>query len=191
MSPKQAARAKGSSSIAGQPGKIDHSKVEQSTGYLIRQTFRSFTRSLEHRLAPHDISLSMWFFLRLLWEQDGLTQKQLSDELGLTQPTTVAAMDVMEARGLIQRRRSSEDRRKTNIFLTKAGRALEDRLLPFAREVNEAALTNVTAAELQNLWTILERINCSLDVDHGRFVTDSPSTGRPRSKGAQGAATRR
>jgi MarR family transcriptional regulator, organic hydroperoxide resistance regulator len=184
MPAKQAVRSKGSSRITGQPGKIDHSKVEQSTGYLIRQTFRSFTRSLEHRLAPHDVSLSMWFFLRLLWEQDGLTQKELSDELGLTQPTTVAAMDVMEARGLIQRRRSSEDRRKTNIILTKAGRALEERLLPFACEVNEAALANVTTAELQQLWTVLERINCSLDADHGRFVA-SLSTERPPSKGAR------
>jgi MarR family transcriptional regulator, organic hydroperoxide resistance regulator len=182
MPAKQTPRAKGSSRIAGQPGRIDHSKVEQSTGYLIRQTFRSFTRSLEHRLAPHDISLSMWFFLRLLWEQDGLTQKELSDELGLTQPTTVAAMDVMEARGLIQRRRSSEDRRKTNIFLTQAGRALEKRLLPFAREVNEAALTNVTTAELQKLWTILERINHSLDADHVQFTQES--SGSPRAKGA-------
>ena len=153
--------------------KLDHSKVEQSTGYLIRKTFRAFTRALEHRLAPYEVSLSMWFFLRLLWEQDGRTQKELSHELGLTQATTVAAMDVMASRGLIQRHRSTEDRRRMHIFLTKEGRALKERLLPYAAEVNRTALQNIAPAQLEQLWDLLGRINHSLSEDHERFVAQS------------------
>jgi DNA-binding MarR family transcriptional regulator len=182
MSAKQVVSAKDPGALPDRPRRLDHSKLDKSTGYLIRRTFRAFTRSLEQRLAPHHVSLSMWFFLRLLWEEDGLTQKELSDELGLTQATTVAAMDVMESRGLIQRRRSSEDRRKTHIFLTKEGRALKERLLPYAADVNRAALRNVAAAELEQLWDLLERINRSLDEDHEHFAAESLSTRRVRAK---------
>lgn len=155
---------------ASRPVRKDQSNVASSTGYLVRKTFRSFTHSLEARLTPHDVSLSMWFFLRLLWERDGLTQKELSDELGLTQGTTVTAMDVMARRGLIERRRIDADRRKSFIFLTAKGRALRDELLPYAFEVNQAAEASISASELKQLKDILSRINVSLGEDAESFV---------------------
>jgi DNA-binding MarR family transcriptional regulator len=149
--------------------RADPTRIDVSTGYLVRRTFRAFTRALEQRLAPHNVSLSMWFFIRLLWEQDGVTQKTLADELGLTQATTVAAMDVMETRGLIERRPNSLDRRKSNIFLTKEGHALKAKLLRYAVEVNSAAHEDVSAAELVVLRELLNRLIRSLDKDSARF----------------------
>ena len=148
-----------------------YSKTEKSAGFLIRKAYRAFTRSLEQRLAPHDISLSMWFFLRLLWEQEGLTQRELSDELGLTQATTVTAMHVMERRGIIERRLNSVDRRKVNIFLTAKGHALKSTLLRYANEVNGAACRDIESDELEQLRGTLKRIIVSLDDDQARFQT--------------------
>jgi DNA-binding MarR family transcriptional regulator len=162
--------------------RADPTRIDVSTGYLVRRTFRAFTRSLEQRLAPHNVSLSMWFFIRLLWEQDGVTQKTLADELGLTQATTVAAMDVMESRGLIERRPNSLDRRKSNIFLTKEGHALKAKLLRYAVEVNSAAHEDVSAEELVLLRELLNRLIRSLDKDSARFKAQ---TGETRAAGAR------
>ena len=162
--------------------RADPTRIDVSTGYLVRRTFRAFTRALEQRLAPHNVSLSMWFFIRLLWEQDGVTQKTLADELGLTQATTVAAMDVMETRGLIERRPNSLDRRKSNIFLTKEGHALKAKLLRYAVEVNSAAHEDVSAAELVVLRELLNRLIRSLDKDSARFKAQ---TGETRAAGAR------
>jgi DNA-binding MarR family transcriptional regulator len=159
--------------------RADPTRIDVSTGYLVRRTFRAFTRSLEQRLAPHNVSLSMWFFIRLLWEQDGVTQKTLADELGLTQATTVAAMDVMETRGLIERRPNSLDRRKSNIFLTKEGHALKAKLLRYAVEVNSAAHEDVSAKELVLLRELLNRLIRSLDEDSARFKAQMGETQAP------------
>lgn len=158
--PRQSAMRNETSSM-----RMTYAKLDQSTGYLVRRTFRAFTRSLEHRLRSHGISLSMWYFLRLLWEKDGATQKELSDELGLMQPTTVTAMDNMEKSGLIERRRNATDRRKVNIFLTRKGAALKDKLLPYAAEVNRAALQDLSEKESRLLQDILIRIIDSLGRD--------------------------
>lgn len=139
--------------------------IRDSMGYLVRHTHRAFTRALERRLKEHGISISMWFFLRLLWVEDGKSQKELSDELGLTQPTTVSAMDNMEKRGLIERRRNLEDRRLVNIFLTPAGRALEKQLAPYAPEVNAVALEGLNSQERQLVQTLLFRMLRSLEAD--------------------------
>lgn len=163
---KTAATRKASSAGSARPAKANASPLDDSTGYLVRRTFRAFTRSLEQRVIRHDVSISMWFFLRRLWEEDGLTQKELSRQLGLTQPTTVAAMDNLEQRGLIERRRNTEDRRKTNIHLTAEGRRLSALLIPYATQVNDVALRGLTSQERKNLWDLLQRINTSLDADY-------------------------
>jgi DNA-binding MarR family transcriptional regulator len=139
--------------------------MESSMGYLVRRTHRAFTRCLELKLAPHKISISMWFFLRLLWIADGQTQKELSDELGLTQATTVSAIDNLQKRGFVRRHRNRDDRRKSNIYLTDAGRALERSLVPYVTEVNAVALSKLNSAERRLLRELLSRINRSLNAE--------------------------
>lgn len=150
--------------------------LDESMGYLVRRTFQAFTRGLEQRLAPHGVSISMWFFLRLLWERDGLSQKEISHELGLTQPTTVAAMDNLEGRGLIRRHRNLDDRRKVNIHLTPAGTALREVLAPFATEVNAVALTDFTDVERETLQRLLLRVNAALAADRDAARTNARAT---------------
>jgi DNA-binding MarR family transcriptional regulator len=133
--------------------------TDNSMGYLVRRTYRAFTHALELRLKEHGVTISMWFFLRLLWERDGRTQKELSQELSMAQPSTVSAMDNLERRGLITRIRSSEDRRKINIHLTDAGRDLKHKLAHHAHEVNEVALASFSEPEVELLRSMLLRIN--------------------------------
>src|SRR4051812_3175752 len=63
--------------------------VEQSIGYLIRAAQRAYIQDLQARLAPYDISTGMWFFLRALFHEDGISQRELSARVGLMDPTTV------------------------------------------------------------------------------------------------------
>ncbi len=46
--------------------------------HLVKDVARSFLRSLQVRLAVHGVTLGHWTFLRILWERDGLTQRELS-----------------------------------------------------------------------------------------------------------------
>jgi DNA-binding MarR family transcriptional regulator len=98
-----------------------------------------------------------------LWARDGCTQKELSEELGLTQPTTVSAMDNLEKRKLIKRKTNKQDRRKTNIYLTPLGHELRDGLIGHAAEVNRLAVAELSPAEVETLVDLLTRINVSLD----------------------------
>lgn len=143
----------------------DKYATSQSTGFLVRKAHRSFSRSLEKRLKEHGISISMWYFLRLLWQKDGLSQKQCSEELNLTQPTTVAAMDNLERKGLVRRVRNGKDRRMVNIFLTDKGRRLRAEIIHYVSEVNSIATAGLSDWELQALHSILARVTTALEQD--------------------------
>jgi DNA-binding MarR family transcriptional regulator len=97
-------------------------------------------RALQARLAEHGVSFGHWTFLRILWERDGLTQRELSDEAGVMEPTTFTAMKAMEKLGYVTRRQVPENRKNVYVHLTPKGRALKKRLEPLAEEVNSLAV---------------------------------------------------
>src|SRR5579859_8066008 len=137
--------------------------LEESTGYLLRKTHRSFARAVQKEIAPRGVTIGMWYFLRILWEEDGLTQRELSQRVEMMEPTTATALRNMEERNLVRRVRNATDKRKVNIYLTDEGRALREVLLPYARSVNDAALAGVTEADL----AAFRRVLCQMRVNLG------------------------
>lgn len=136
--------------------------MEQSIGSQVRRTQRMFAQDLQAVLAPYDVPVGMWYFLRVLWERDGLTQREISDRVGATAPTSVEQLRNIEARGWIIRKPSAEDRRKLHFHVTESGRALEQRLLFYAEEVNTAATAGLTDGEIGFLRLALLRIQHNL-----------------------------
>lgn len=108
--------------------------------HLIRDVARMQMRALQQRLAMHDVSFGHWTFLRILWVNDGLTQRELSESAGVMEPTTFSAVKAMEAAGLIERRQLAGNRKNVHVFLTDKGRALEPLLVPMAEEVNAVSM---------------------------------------------------
>jgi DNA-binding MarR family transcriptional regulator len=122
-------------------------------------------RSLGARIAPHGVSIGMWYFLRALWEEDGISQRALSQRVGMMEPTTASALTNMERKGFVRRVRNRVDRRIVNVFLTERGRALREQLLPLAADVNQMALLDLSGEELSRLRAILTKLGAALDAD--------------------------
>lgn len=147
----------------GVTGRAADEGVEAALGQVLRDAHRAMARSLQSRIALHGVSMGQWFFLRALWDQDGLTQRELSQRVGMMEPTTVTAINSMERRGLVTRVRNPHDRRKVNIYLTPKGRELRDILLPCAAEVARAAVAGVPEGQVGQLMDMLRRIIGNLD----------------------------
>ena len=134
-------------------------------GYQIRQTHRLVQRALQSRIERHGVTLGMWYYLRVLWDHDGLTQRELSRVIGTMEPTTLSAIAGMEAAGLVRRERDARDRRKMNVFLTPKGRALQKTLLPSAVEVVQLATRSMTPRERSMLLALLRAMQDELQAD--------------------------
>jgi DNA-binding MarR family transcriptional regulator len=130
--------------------------------HLVKDATRALLRALQMRLTAHDVSLGHWTFLRILWEQDGLTQRELSDQAGVMEPTTFSAVNAMEKLGYVVRRQMPENRKKVFVFLTPRGRLLKGKLVPLAEEVNRVAVAGVPpehiAATRDTLLAIIENL---------------------------------
>jgi DNA-binding MarR family transcriptional regulator len=130
--------------------------------HLVKDATRALLRALQMRLTAHEVSLGHWAFLRILWEKDGLTQRELSEEAGVMEPTTFSALNAMEKLGYVTRRQMPDSRKKVYVFLTPKGRLLKDKLVPLAEDVNTIAVAGVApehiAATRRTLLAIIENL---------------------------------
>jgi DNA-binding MarR family transcriptional regulator len=133
-----------------------------SIGYLTRITSRSFSRNLERRTLEFGVSSGQWPFLRALWNEEGLTQRELSRRVVMREPTTVTALNGMERAGFIKRVPSKEDRRKVHIFLTAKGRKLREKLMPCAANVNAIAARDLDPNDIAVLRRVLLTMSANL-----------------------------
>lgn len=146
--------------------------------HLLRDAVRGFQRALQARLAEQGVSHGHWGFLRVLWEGDGLTQRELSLRSGLTEPTAFSALRALEQLGYIVRR-PAEGSRRIQVFLTPEGHALRARLEPLAQDVNAIAVRDLPEADVAAMRRTLLSVIQNLARDEEEFARDDrriPST---------------
>lgn len=119
--------------------------------HLVKDATRAFLRALQTRLARRDVQLGHWTFLRILWEQDGLTKRELSVEAGVAEPTTFMALKVMEELDYVRLEQRPDNRKNIYVFLTPRGRRLKRTLVPLAEEVNTIALRGLTERDVDTV----------------------------------------
>jgi DNA-binding MarR family transcriptional regulator len=156
--------------------------------HLIRDTERAFRKALQIRLAEYGVPFGHWTFLRVLWESDGITQKELSARAGVMEPTTFAALKVMEAQGYIVRKQLPTNRKNVYIHLTAKGRSLKNKLVPMAEDTNSISTRNIAPDDLMTtrkvLLTMIE--NLAEDELTWEEASTPPSPKRhPKSKTGQ------
>jgi DNA-binding MarR family transcriptional regulator len=144
--------------------------------HLVKDATRALVRALQMRLAAHAVSFGHWTFLRILWETDGLTQRELSEQAGVMEPTTFSALKAMERLGYVMRRKRGDDRKKVYVFLTPKGRRLREKLVPLAEEVNRIAVRSVLVADITTTRSVLFAIIENLARDELAADMRMPST---------------
>ncbi|MGO9722862.1 MAG: MarR family winged helix-turn-helix transcriptional regulator [Methylocella sp.] len=136
--------------------------------HLVKDATRALLRALQMRLTEHSVSLGQWTFLRILWERNGITQRELSELAGVMEPTTFTAVTAMEKLGYVIRKKMPNNRKMVYVFLTPKGRLLKRKLVPLAEEVNRIAVESVNPHEITMMRRLLLTLIENLARDEAR-----------------------
>lgn len=132
--------------------------IEQSIGHMARVLVASMTRRIDAQMQVHDLTAMQWkpLLMLRLGQADtaaGLARLNCSDNGAMTR-----MLDRLEAKGLLCRVRSADDRRVVHLALTKEGERISD-LIPYGlSEVLNEHLHGFTAAEFEQLKGLLRRM---------------------------------
>ena len=123
----------------------------ESATYLAAQLARGFARALQLRAQGLGFSPGQFPILIELWNEEGLTQRQLLDRIDVEQATIANTLSRMERDGLIERRAHPKDKRAQLIFLTEKARALKDEALAAAEDAEMDLFTGFRRFERELL----------------------------------------
>lgn len=137
-------------------------QISDLLGYWLKITYRNICNYLDSRLEEHGLSNAQLGVLLLLWETDGLSQKQIQQVLGIQPASLTHLMKGLEAKGLITRRADAIDTRMNRIYLTEAGEALKQEGQAITMAGEEAARSGFSPEEVNLLISWLKRVNKNL-----------------------------
>lgn len=127
-------------------------------GRRLRNTSRLLDRLLADVLAPHNLTVSQYFILRELWDEEGLTLREVASRVGVAEPSTMTTLELMVGRGLVQRTQSKQDRRKTHVHLTARGRALQKTVKESLLDAGAIAFAGLRTSELERAVELFDKI---------------------------------
>jgi DNA-binding MarR family transcriptional regulator len=102
----------------------DALQLDRHLCFALYRASRAFTRAYAPLLEPIGLTYPQYLVFLALWERDGRAVHELGDCLALDSGTLTPLLKRLEQRGLIERRRRSDDERVVEIFLTATGRGL-------------------------------------------------------------------
>ncbi|TDO29810.1 DNA-binding MarR family transcriptional regulator [Kribbella sp. VKM Ac-2527] len=136
---------------------------EESLGYQVNHLARLLAQGLATRIAPYGVVPGQFAQLLALFEQDGLTQRELCDRVQIEQATMAKTLQRMQRDGLVNCVPDPDDRRRIRVHLTDQARAVEHDLIAAARSVNASATAGLTDAETANYLKLTARLIHNLE----------------------------
>lgn len=114
---------------------------------------------LKNMLDPYDFNPGEFPFLATLLEQEeGITQKELCDQMLISKSTTSKRINNLEEKGYIKKRRDPDDRRKTRIYLTNRKKEVKELTEKMNNKADNLMLKNFDDEEKNQFIEYLIRI---------------------------------
>lgn len=137
--------------------KVDLGVLPRMLGYNLRRAHQVSWRTYVGVIGENNIRPGLFSLLVLVKANPGIAQIELGTHLGVDKASIVALLDRLERVGLIERRRSTRDRRRQGISLTVAGIAALERLMVQVRQLEKQMASRFNKAELEQFLGFLQR----------------------------------
>jgi MarR family transcriptional regulator, transcriptional regulator for hemolysin len=146
---------------------------ESNIGHLIHQVDLLMSREFDLRMKPLGLTRAQWQVLARLYFSNGITQSELSDELGCSRMALVGLLDRLEAKGEIERRAHPTDRRAKCVFALPKVEGLLVEMEQIARTMTADATSVLSPTQRDELAKLLRLLRDDL-VERDRKLIDAP-----------------
>jgi DNA-binding MarR family transcriptional regulator len=141
--------------------------IDESVGYLVRRIQASLLRHIDRRFHLFDLTALQWSPLLLIAQKKGNTAAALARALDIDTGAMTRMLDRLESKKLLQRTRSTGDRRVVHLELTREGQRVVQQVPFVLADVLNLHLDGFSASELKQLMSLLRRIIANGDRGEG------------------------
>lgn len=133
--------------------------------FILDRTARKVKQYAQVSFAQRDfdITIDQWSIIKILFQENPMTHKELAELSGKDQPTLTRIMDILIKKGLVRRVEHPTDRRALQLQLTDEGKIKVDNLSPLVAEVRMKAWENLSEEDFEHFVRILNTIYSNLE----------------------------
>ncbi len=139
--------------------------LDESLGFLVYRAALLMKKELARHFEPHDLTPEQWAVLVRLWEEEGLTQRQVAERTFKDQANVARIVGRLESKGLVSRAPCVDDGRCFRLHLTEEARILIPELIPRALRAVSRAVAGIDQSELRVAKAVLARVPENLKDD--------------------------
>ena len=144
--------------------------MEESTQLLFGQVMHAYMQKSMAVFKEFRVHPGQAFLLKILNVQDGLSQKELAEHIGVKPPSITVMLKKLEAECHIEKTQDDKDQRITRIFITESGKKLAAKVNSTLYEMEEQAFSNMTELEIMMLRRLLLQMKENLKNETERRV---------------------
>jgi DNA-binding MarR family transcriptional regulator len=137
---------------------MGESKIDHTYGLLIARMAHIHRIRIEEYLSQHNLHVGQEMLLKYLWNQDGLSQKEIGEFMGIQSATVTRMVIRMERSGFVERRTEPDDQRVSRVYLTDSGRSLQRAVEQGWMALEQQILADFSLEERLLLRRYLEQI---------------------------------
>jgi len=130
--------------------------IENSIGFLLAKAHQRGWALFSEEISRYELTPPQFSVLAFLWQQDGLTQTELSEKAQIDRTTLGGLIDRLEKIGMVQRRAHPSDRRAHLVYLTEKGSNQSSELSALATKVLDRFVGSLSRKDQQDLVRMLE-----------------------------------
>jgi DNA-binding MarR family transcriptional regulator len=138
-----------------------------SVVFLLSSLGVAASQGFRDALAPLGLEPRQFGVLNLVASAEGISQRELSEPLGIPASRLVAIVDGLEDQGLVERRRNAEDRRAYALHLTAKGRQALGRARGVSAENENRFAAPLKPKEREQLLDLLRRLAAGHELQSG------------------------
>ena len=146
--------------------------MKTNGGFLVTKIKQLGDRIFERILAEKNIDAfngAQGRILYVLWQEDGVPIKIISEKSGLAITSLTTMLERMEKNGLISRKTDEADKRKTLLFLTDKAKELKEAYDSVSNEMGNIYYRDFTDKEILQFEEYLNRIRVNLEEWSDKF----------------------
>lgn len=131
--------------------------------YRVKRLYLLISQHIDDALKPHGLGRSQWQVLSRVWRAGTLGQKELQQAMQIEPATLTGIVDVLVAKGWLERSESAEDKRCRVLALAPEGRTLLEAVADPYEAVETRLLLGIGAADRARAGALLETMIRNLE----------------------------
>ena len=136
--------------------------LDTCLGFITNNVAKEIAECFNDRLNLVGITRVQWIALYYLGEGETISQCELAEKMGIKASSVARLIDRMEREEYVLRKRSQEDKRRVDLYITDKGKELREKLLPEGEKMSKLVSKGISDEEIEIFKKVLKKMSINL-----------------------------